>query len=196
MQGRDVDDHTLIRFLRTTDFDVMRSKHLFLQCIRWRQEFRVDQILKEFKYHEEEQVKKIYPHGFHGVDRSGRPVYIEKIGKIDHDKLLQVTTADRFIKHHVYEQEKTLNFRYPACSLAAKTHIDSTLTILDVKDMGPTQFTKAARFVFTEIQKIDSNYYPETLHKLFVVNAGPGFRVIWKGMIKSFLDARTLPKIM
>ncbi|KAA8521390.1 hypothetical protein F0562_012047 [Nyssa sinensis] len=45
-----------------------------------------------------------------------------------------------------------------------------------------------------EIQKIDSNYYPETLHRLFIVNAGSGFRVLWKA-IKAFLDQRTLTKI-
>ncbi|KAM1050626.1 hypothetical protein ACFX13_033074 [Malus domestica] len=45
-----------------------------------------------------------------------------------------------------------------------------------------------------EIQKIDSNYYPETLNCLFIVNAGSGFKMLWK-VVKAFLDARTLAKI-
>lgn len=45
-----------------------------------------------------------------------------------------------------------------------------------------------------EIQKVDSNYYPETLHRLFIVNAGSGFKMLWKAL-KAFLDARTYAKI-
>lgn len=78
-------------------------------------------------------MKKCYPHGFHGVDKWGRPVYIERIGMVDLNTLLQVTTIERFVKYHVSEQEKTLNLRYPACSIAEKRHIASTTSILDVK---------------------------------------------------------------
>lgn len=77
-------------------------------------------------------MKKCYPHGYHGVDRHGRPVYIERIGLVDLDKLGQVTTHERFIRYHVSEQEKTLRVRFPACSLEAKRHIASTTSILDV----------------------------------------------------------------
>ncbi|KAL5551119.1 hypothetical protein UlMin_001295 [Ulmus minor] len=186
--------HTLLRFLRMRDFDLPNSKQAFLNYLKWREEYRVDAIIKEFKYEEHEKVKKSYPHGYHSVDRYGRPVYIERIGMIDLNALLQVTTVDRFVKYHVSEQEKTLNLRFPACSIAEKTHIASTTSILDVQGIGLANFSKPARYIFMEIQKIDSNYYPETLHRLFIVNAGSGFKMLWKAL-KPFLDARTLAKI-
>ncbi|XP_019054152.1 PREDICTED: phosphatidylinositol/phosphatidylcholine transfer protein SFH11 isoform X2 [Nelumbo nucifera] len=148
----------------------------------------------EFKFEEYEEVKKCYPHGFHGVDRYGRPLYIERLGMIDLNVLLKVTTIDRILKHHIAEQEKTLNLRYPTCSIAAKKHISSITSILDVKGVGMNSFTKPARDIFMEIQKIDSNYYPETLHQLFIVNAGSGFRALWKAL-KAFMDAHTVAKI-
>lgn len=89
--------------------------------------------MQDFVFEEYEEVKKCYPHGFHGVDKSGRPLYIERIGLVDLNALLKVTTVERFLKYHIMEQEKTLNLRYPACSLAAKRHIASTTAILDVK---------------------------------------------------------------
>ncbi|KAL7160382.1 hypothetical protein ABFS83_01G091400 [Erythranthe nasuta] len=188
------DYHTLLRFLRMRDFDVAKAKDMFVQYIKWRDEFGVDAISKEFKFDEYEEVKKCYPHGFHGVDRYGRPVYIERIGMVDLDKFLRVSSIERFVKYHVCEQEKSIKWRYPACSLSAKKHIASTLSILDVKDVGMNQFSKPARYLFVEIQKIDSCYYPETLHQLFIINAGAGFKVLWKA-IRAFLDARTLAKI-
>jgi CRAL/TRIO domain len=75
------------------------------------------------------------------VDRYGRPVYIERIGLVDLNALLQDTSIDRYVKYHITEQEKTLNFRYPACSLAAKKHIASTTTVLDVKGVVSVKIT-------------------------------------------------------
>jgi hypothetical protein len=89
-------------------------------------------MMQELMFKEYAEVKKWYPHGYHGVDRYGRPVYIERIGMVDLNSLLQITTIERFVKYHVSEQEKTSNLRYPACSIAAKTHIASTTSILDV----------------------------------------------------------------
>ncbi|RVW50540.1 Phosphatidylinositol/phosphatidylcholine transfer protein SFH11 [Vitis vinifera] len=150
--------------------------------------------LQEFKFEECPEVKKCYPHGFHGVDRKGRPLYIERTGLVDLNALLQLTTIERFVKYHVSEQEKTLKLRFPACSVAAKRHIASSTSIIDVKGVGVSNFSRPARHLFMEIQKIDSNYYPETLNRLFIVNAGSGFRALWKA-IKAFLDARTIAKI-
>ncbi|XP_056687822.1 phosphatidylinositol/phosphatidylcholine transfer protein SFH11 [Spinacia oleracea] len=167
------DFHTLLRFLHMRDYDIMKAKDSFIKHLKWREEFGVDAIAKEFKFVEFRDVQRFYPHGFHGRDRSGNPVYIERLGMIDLDGLLQVTTMERLVKHHVYEQEKTSRLRYPACTVAAgkkKKRIGTTTVVVDVKGLGTSSFSKQARYLFLEFQKIDSNYYPDTLNCLFIVN--------------------------
>jgi len=81
------DDHDVLRFCRARKFELPKIQTMFTNFINWRQSEGIDDIIETYDYPERAAVQQVYPHGHHGVDKLGRPVYIERLGILDVTRL-------------------------------------------------------------------------------------------------------------
>jgi phosphatidylinositol/phosphatidylcholine transfer protein len=125
--------------------------------------------------------------------QDGRPLYIERLGKLDIKALYSITTPERQLQHLVYEYEKSYNDRMPACSAEAGHPIETTCTVMDLQNVGLGQFYKVKDYVM-QAAAIGQDRYPESMGKFYIVNAPFLFSTVWS-FIKPWLDEVTVSKI-
>lgn len=188
------DKHYLQRFMRARQHDLHKAEKMFLDHLAWRKDFGTDTILDDFVYNERDSFLALYPQGYHKVDKSGRPIYVQHLGQINLKALKNVTTEERMIKYHVQEYERALKYIFPACSKVRGHYISQTLAILDLKGVGLRHLNGDVKRILSTITTIDQNNYPETLGKTLIINAPAVFRAIW-AIVKPMLDPRTQAKI-
>lgn len=188
-----LDTLTMLRFLRARKFDVQLSRKMFLDCEKWRKDFGVDNLVRNFDYKEKPQVSEYYPQYYHKTDKDGRPVYIEQLGKIDLAAMYKITTQERMLQNLVCEYEKLSDPRLPACSRKSGQLLETCCSVMDLKGVGLSKVSSVYSYV-KEASAISQNYYPERLGKLYLVNAPWGFASVF-GVVKGFLDPVTVSKI-
>ena len=164
IQNFDVyDDLYLLRFLRARKFDLEKTMLMFKNFLEWREKEKVDDIRENFDFTEMFEVKKFYPHSYHKTDKSGRPIYIEMISKVNLDELFKVTTEERMTKYYIREYERLMKRRFPACSSVVKKPIEQSLTILDIQGIGVSHLVGKTKAFVQLASKIGQDYYPEML---------------------------------
>lgn len=191
--GDRLDDHTLARFLEARKFDDQKATQMIEKLFSWRIEQEVDQI-HLFEFPELPQVKQVYPHGFHKTDRYGRPIYIERIGALDLNRLFEITTEERMLKYYIREYEAMIKEKIPACAKAAGFPVEQTLTILDLGGSSMKLMSKKVINFVKIASSVCQDYYPEILGRMFLVNTPTLFSMAWK-IIKGFVDKKTQKKI-
>ncbi|CAL1701897.1 unnamed protein product [Somion occarium] len=188
-----MDDAMLLRFLRARKFDLHKAKAMLLAAEQWRKDFGIEEIMKNFDFKEKALVDKYYPQYYHKMDKDGRPVYIERLGLLDVNELYKITTPERQLQRLVYEYEKNTLERLPACSKAIGHPVETSCTILDLKNVSLTAFYRVKGYVM-EASAIGQDRYPESMGKFYIINAPWGFSTIWS-FIKPWLDEVTVSKI-
>jgi len=221
------DDETLIRFLKARKFNLLASKRMITQCLQWRHQFEgigIDGLYQQidpFDFPNRDQVFQYWPIYFHGIDKLGRPVSIQKFGSLDLTKLYSVIDKESHFKVLVANCEALTREILPACThrkhmislekspksnqrpeparpnpLSQPTsscQISNAFCIIDLKGFTLTQFWQIKNVARTCFS-ISQDYYPETMGYLAIINAPKSFSTIFKA-IAPWLSKETISKI-
>lgn len=182
------DEQTLLRFLRAREFKVEGAHRQYMATWEWRRNNDIDNILTTPRPLDE-KLKNVLSYGFHNFDKEGRPCYIEKTGRADISALVKLP-EDQIIKWHVWNTEKQIE----QMKLKSKELNKEITTLVHIHDMsGATLKLRKALNLFTRLAKLDQEYYPERMGKIFIINTPWIFPILWK-LAKTFLDPKTRDK--
>ena len=187
------DDAYLNRFVRARRYRLEDVIIMVRDHLKWFEEFGVADIMN-FDFTELDQFRVVYPHGYHGQDKLGRPLYIERYSKLNADFLYKVTSMERVSKYWVKGYEQLLFQRLPACSKEGEKPVTQSCVILDLAGVKLSMFDSRAREFLKTVSKISSDNYPETLGAMFVVNVPSFFSIVYS-VAKPLIPADTKKKI-
>jgi hypothetical protein len=184
----DVIDMVLFRFTRKNAFDVQKTTKAFLNYMKWRNDKNVDKIL-DSEFPKSDIIKQIVPYRYAGYDKAGRPLYIEKTGKLAVSAVTdtRVLTVDEFLQSHIWGMEYMASLAYKM-SLTLGKRVDTVCSIIDLEGLGLHH--RNAITVLKSAMDFDSLYYPERLGKIYVINA-PWIAPSLYKLVHVFLDEYT-----
>lgn len=124
------DDHDILRFCRARKFKLMEVQTMLQAHFNWRKEKGIDDYLDNYFQEGEDPNNELALFRkntcFHGVDKAGRPVYIERLCNEEVVAMVETGEADRIMKFFISNCELSNRLLFPVCSLMAGKRIETT----------------------------------------------------------------------
>ncbi|MBA0617705.1 hypothetical protein Godav_027128 [Gossypium davidsonii] len=157
-------DIVLLKFLEAKDYKVLEALEMLQRTLKWRKEFKADEILEE----------NLVP-GFENLtyqnsrDKDGHPVYYNVYGALKDQQtqyriLGSEEKREKFLRWRVQYMEKAIKeLRFQPGGT------NSIVQIIDMKHaQGPT--TKELRSVSRKSWKLFQDHYPHLIHLNIIIN--------------------------
>ncbi|KAJ9145936.1 hypothetical protein P3X46_028263 [Hevea brasiliensis] len=185
----DRSDVILLKFLRAREFKVKDAFIMIKSTIRWRKEFKIDELLDEDLGDDLDKVVFM-----HGHDREGHPVCYNVYGEFQNKELYQKTFADeekrmKFLRFRIQFLERSirkLDFSPGGIS-----------TIFQVNDLknSPGPGKRELRLATSQALQLLQDNYPEFVAKQVFINV-PWWYLAFYTMISPFMTQRTKSKFV
>lgn len=184
----------ILRFCRARKFDYEKIVLMINKYMDWAKKEDMEHI-GELNIHDYDFLKTVYSHGYYGIDKLGRPIYIEEVKKMKPKEIFEKYTDDQLSRYYIQSYERMIHIIFPECSRVAGRRIDSSCAIMDIKDVALMSLFSGKVKAFMKIaMDIAQDYYPECLGSMYIINAGFLFSGIW-AVCKGWLDVKTQKKI-
>jgi hypothetical protein len=131
---------------------------------------------------------------WHGWDKKGHPVFIERFGLVDSEEIGRMASSEERVYYHHYINEWVQRVLLIEASKRAGHLIDQVTTVFDMYHFSRSNITKSNYSFVSSTISINSLLYPEIMSACLIVNAPFVFTVGWN-MVKSAIDEVTRAKI-
>ena len=183
-------EHTLRRFLVSCDWDVAAALEKVRRMLAWRAENDIDTILERVLPEEKLAfLRGEMPTSHHGFDLRGNPVHLEQPGLFRWGRILGRVDKEDLVHMHIFLMEYQFRILMPQGAQRTGRVVDKMTNIIDLTglNLGVLQNLRAIS-LFKEVQRIDQDYYPDHVRRIYLVNPPLLFRPLWN------LVRRVLPK--
>lgn len=190
---------SVLRFLRANKFDIKKTKKAITGHLEWQIEIKLDELLKKTPEQiltcEMSAFTDLYPHWHYGSDKTGRPVMYKQYDRFLAGAIKRLTgdTFENVMNYHIWEQEAASEICRTQ-SIKNGTIIETVTGVIDLNHMKMTQITRNFLALVKIMAKVDQERYPETLGKIFIINAPSAFGSVWS-MVKGWVDPVTRDRI-
>ncbi|KAG2234083.1 hypothetical protein INT48_006228 [Thamnidium elegans] len=164
-----VTDSTVKRYMRARKWDYEQAKTMLENTVKWRRDYRPDELDPEYIKPEVETGKMYY----NGFDKCGRPVWIMR------PRLQNSKDGERQIKHIVYCLERGIRLMPQL--------VENLAIIVDFKDSSAAHNPSVS--TCKKFLDILGNHYPERLGVAFVI-ISPFMDPVTKNKIKFVVDGK------
>jgi len=171
------------------------------------EQYDFQQILNSpMAQNEEEESLKAWPVFLYGYDDEGHPVMYDEIGSAnpnDLDKCFDgkmrklKTFRFRVLRRlHNTKRIQTMRYGYDGSvnEKGGLNAITKHVIVMDIKNFHAKSLTAKYRNLVRDIIGDESNLWPNTLEKMYIINAPWPFRFAWK-IIQNFIHPITVKKI-
>lgn len=162
---------------------------MYQNDLKFRKDNKINTILQDFDFVEKDKALELYPRGYVGVDKIGRPVYLERAGLIKIKELLEITSEERMFQSYYHSFEELNKHKFLACSELYDRQVFQCLIIMDMKGLHMGLWNKVTTRFVKAATKISSDHYPEGMGKMLIVNAPWIFNGIYT-LVKGWIDEK------
>ncbi|KAI7861616.1 CRAL-TRIO domain-containing protein [Spinellus fusiger] len=165
---------TLNRYLRARKWDLEASKAMLENTIKWRRDFRPEQLDPDY-IRPEAETGKMY---FNGYDKCGRPIWIMQ------PRNQNSKDGERQVKHIVFCLERGIRLMPKG--------VEKIIILIDFKDAAAAHNPSLA--TSKKFLDILGSHYPERLGAAFIIKSPWFFHASFK-LVAPFIDPVTKAKI-
>lgn len=189
-------DYHLTRFLTARDNNLKKTVEMLKNYFLYRKKYNYTKIKKYNISKFLKEIKNLLKWDFYNYDKDFRPLFIHRAHISNFIKLTKKYPTEIFIKFFIHKMERLKNIILPICSEMKNSQVKGLVLIFDLKNNNPFSFLKKEfKTNFKPLIDIAQNNFPETISKIFIINAPKLFSMFW-AVVKMWLTKRTKKKIV